>query len=64
MKLTLDLTEDEWAEIPAALETKIHWIKDGDDEARISSRDAQWVATLRSAFEKITNKMQLEGIPW
>lgn len=61
--VNLELTEEEWQEVDAALSTKIACLErplHGDDEVDMEA----WIATLKRVRKKVREKLDEKGVTY
>jgi len=58
------LSESEWSEVVNALTSKIAGIERGDYGPDSEGDNKKWIATLRSAYDKITEVLDKENVPY
>ncbi len=65
VKIELEMSEEEWAEVANALDTKSLRVSNGEyGPEYIPGTDAAWAACLDSAHTKVTEALQKRGVPW
>ena len=61
--ITLTLTGEEWSELANALESKARLIERGDyGEEESPGENAAWIACLLSAYRKVTDLLDKNGV--
>jgi len=64
--IKLELTDEEWAELANAIDSKIRLIERGDygggEEA--DGEDEQWITTLNRILDAVTDELDERDIPW
>ena len=66
VEVTVMLTEEEWCEVANAISSKAIQVERGDygSGPEEEGDDVKWVATLNSAYNKITKELDKKGVTY
>ena len=65
VKLELEMSEEEWAELAYALETKAKRVADGEyGPEHIPGANKAWAACLDGIYVKVTSVLTSKNVPW
>jgi len=60
----LDLTDEQWVELVAALESKIWMLEHEMIPGNLEDDDSRWIEDLKELYEQFTDQLVNQGITY
>lgn len=65
IEIKLALTEEEWAELANAVQSKLNLVRRGDyGDGEEPGDNESWAATLGRVLEHVVGKIEEQGLAW